>query len=48
MAELMQNGKEMKILFNSPCHSIIIGSTGGKSGKPKAMGQRRGGPPGMF
>ena len=31
MAELMQNGKEMKILFNSPCHSIIIGSTG--SGK---------------
>ena len=28
--------------------AIIIGSTGGKSGKPKAMGQRRGGPPGMF
>jgi type IV secretory pathway TraG/TraD family ATPase VirD4 len=31
MAELSQNGKDMKVLFNSPCHSIIIGATG--SGK---------------
>jgi type IV secretory pathway TraG/TraD family ATPase VirD4 len=31
MAELTADGKDMKILFNSPCHSIIIGSTG--SGK---------------
>ena len=31
MAQLTKNGKDMEILFNSPCHSIIIGSTG--SGK---------------
>ncbi len=30
-AELIKNGKDMKVAFNSPCHSIIIGSTG--SGK---------------
>ena len=31
MATLSNNGKDIDILFNSPCHSIIIGSTG--SGK---------------
>ena len=31
MAQLTKNDKDMDILFNSPCHSIIIGSTG--SGK---------------
>jgi len=31
MAELTQNGKDMDVSFQSPCHSIIIGSTG--SGK---------------
>jgi len=31
MAQLSNKGKDMDILFNSPCHSIIIGSTG--SGK---------------
>ena len=31
MAKLTKNDKDMEILFNSPCHSIIIGSTG--SGK---------------
>ena len=31
MAKLTKNEKDMEILFNSPCHSIIIGSTG--SGK---------------
>ena len=31
MAKLLDNGKDMEVLFNSPCHSIIIGSTG--SGK---------------
>ena len=31
MASLTKNDKDMDILFNSPCHSIIIGSTG--SGK---------------
>ena len=31
MAEMMQNGKDMNVFFNSPCHSLIIGSTG--SGK---------------
>ena len=31
MASLDQNKKDMKVMFNSPCHSIIIGSTG--SGK---------------
>ena len=30
-AELERGGKDMKVAFNSPCHSIIIGSTG--SGK---------------
>ena len=31
MAKLTNKDKDMEILFNSPCHSIIIGSTG--SGK---------------
>ena len=31
MASLDENKKDMQVLFNSPCHSIIIGSTG--SGK---------------
>ncbi len=31
MAELDRKGKEMKVAFNSPCHAIVIGSTG--SGK---------------
>ncbi len=31
MASLDSNKKDMQVLFNSPCHSIIIGSTG--SGK---------------
>ena len=31
MAQLTKNDRDMNILFNSPCHSIIIGSTG--SGK---------------
>ncbi len=31
MAQVNSKGKDMDILFNSPCHSIIIGSTG--SGK---------------
>ncbi|MBR1747809.1 MAG: type IV secretory system conjugative DNA transfer family protein [Clostridia bacterium] len=31
MAKLTKNEKDMDVLFNSPCHSIIIGSTG--SGK---------------
>ena len=31
MAQLTKNDKDMDVLFNSPCHSIIIGSTG--SGK---------------
>ena len=31
MAQVNAKGKDMDILFNSPCHSIIIGSTG--SGK---------------
>jgi hypothetical protein len=31
MASLDDNKKDMKVMFNSPCHSIIIGSTG--SGK---------------
>ena len=31
MAEMMENGKDMNVFFNSPCHSLIIGSTG--SGK---------------
>jgi len=31
MAKLTPNGKDMEVAFNSPCHSLIIGSTG--SGK---------------
>ena len=31
MASLDENKKDMQVMFNSPCHSIIIGSTG--SGK---------------
>ena len=31
MAEMLGNGKDMNVFFNSPCHSLIIGSTG--SGK---------------
>ena len=31
MATLTQNKKDIQVMFNSPCHSIIIGSTG--SGK---------------
>lgn len=30
-AQLTKNGKDMNVMFNSPCHSIVIGSTG--SGK---------------
>jgi type IV secretion system protein VirD4 len=31
MAKLKNKGKDMDVIFNSPCHSLIIGSTG--SGK---------------
>jgi type IV secretory pathway TraG/TraD family ATPase VirD4 len=31
MAKLTDKGRDMKVVFNSPCHSLIIGSTG--SGK---------------
>ena len=31
MAKMTDKGKDMKVVFNSPCHSLVIGSTG--SGK---------------
>ena len=31
MAKMINNDKDMKVVYNSPCHSLIIGSTG--SGK---------------
>ena len=31
MAKMIDNNKDMKVVFNSPCHSLVIGSTG--SGK---------------
>ena len=31
MAKLVDKGRDMKVVFNSPCHSLVIGSTG--SGK---------------